>query len=226
MFRIFMHSFWISALVVLTGCATAGLDKKATTLDLSKESIAVFTANMTNTFKPSYKLGDLKVSVVKQGTTTPIFYGSGTIEAPLEDILVSIKLDPGKYDMNKIFGGARGFLINGVMLYSLNGSFEVPAQSVVYLGHLKIVNKERSNPDDQASGDVLPLIDQAVAGFANGVLDINLIDRFERDNALFKDAYPALKNISIVRSPIQQLSIPRANTSKAEPLTVTLESAK
>lgn len=226
MFRIFMHSFWISALVVLTGCATAGLDKKATTLDLSKESIAVFTANMTNTFKPTYRLGNLTAIAVKQGTTTPTLMGSGELETASEDILVSIKLAPGVYSLTQLNGMTSGSLFNGAMTYSVNGEFEIPAQAVVYLGHLKLVNKERVNVDDQASGGVIPLVNQAVSGFANGVLDINLIDRFERDNALFKDAYPALKNTSIVRSPIKQLSIPRANTSKAEPLTVTLESAK
>ena len=208
---------------LMSGCATPGLDRAATALDLSKESVAVMSLNMRNEIKPSYTLKTGSFAVVKQGTTTPIVVGSGEQFADNEDILINVKLAPGRYNLIRIAGRTALGLITGTLVYEMTGAFDVAPNSVVYLGHLKLVNKERTNPDDQASGGVIPLLDQAVSGFASGTLDVVLQDRYERDSQLLKETFPALKNTVIVRAPIMQISIPRAFSSKASPVQLMLK---
>ena len=127
---------------------------------------------------------------------------------------------------SKLVGIARGFLINGMLDFSVKSEVEIAPQSVVYLGHVKLVNKERINKDDQASGGALPLVDQAVSGFSGGTMTVSLFDRYEQDVSLFKDSFLVLKGMDIVRSPIKKMVIQRAFNSNASPVTIAMESDK
>lgn len=213
-------------LSVLVGCAAPGLDKNAKTLDLSKESVAIISVNMTNEYRPNYRVNTMMPHFTQGGSTAQPVIGQGTLEDKAEDILVSVKLAPGKYDLSKLVGVARGFLINGMLDFSVKSEIEIAPQAVVYLGHVKLVNKERISKDDQASGGALPLIDQAVSGFSGGTMSVSLFDRYEQDVSLFKDSFPVLKGVDIVRSPIKQMVIRRAYNSNASPITIAMESDK
>lgn len=209
------------------GCASPGLDKTGKALDVSKESIAIMSVNMTNKVKPDYRLQSVKAHFVKAGSTSSqVAIGTGNMEAPNEDILVSVKMAPGTYELSKFVGIARQVLIAGVMDFSVSAAVEIAPQSVVYLGHIRLVNTEKTNKDDQTTGAFLPMIDQAVSGFSSGTIVVGLVDRFDRDVESFKKAYPSLKDIDISRAPLKKIVIPRAFGSKADPVTVLLEAAK
>lgn len=230
--RVFMNRY-VSVLLsgvcflLLGGCASPGLDKTGKTLDVSKESIAIMSVNMTNQMKPAYRLQSVKAHFVKAGnTSSQVAIGSGSLEVPNEDILVSVKMVPGTYELSKLVGSARQVLIAGVMDFSVSAMVEIAPQSVVYLGHIRLVNTEKTSKDDQTSGAFLPMIDQAVSGFSSGTMVVRLVDRFDRDVELFKQAYPALKAIDISRAPLKQIVVPRAFGSKADPVIVLVDPAK
>ena len=112
------------------------------------------------------------------------------------------------------------FPIQAEMSYAVNADFNVPPQAVVYLGHLDIVNKERIDKDDQASGFAIPLIDQAVAGFSGGTLGVALSDHYERDIGMFRAEYPVTMNVPVVRAPLFSMMLERATGSDAFPVKV------
>jgi hypothetical protein len=207
----------------LVGCAAPGLDRTAKTLDLSTESVAIISVNMTNEIKPSFRVSSMMPRFSQVGASGRAVTGQGLLEDKAEDILVSVKLAPGKYDLSRLTGIARGFLINAALDFAVHADIEIAPNSVIYLGHIKLVNKEKANKDDQSSGAVIPLIDQAVAGFANGTLSVSLSDRYERDIDLFKSNFPALQGVTIVRAPIKLMSLERATASSAAPIAVTLD---
>ena len=209
-------------LAALVGCAAPGLDKAAGSVDVSKESIALLSVHFKNEFKPSYPLASV-VTHMNALDEKKFVLGQGDFDAESGDLLLSVKLAPGRYQLSKVNGSTAFSLLRGVMDYSMTTTFVIGSNSVVYLGHLQLVNKEKKNKEDQASGGALPLIDQAVTGFGNGTLDVKLLDRYAKDSALFKSRYPALKNMDIVRAPLKQLALERAIGSGAAPIIVTLE---
>ena len=230
--RVFMNrclSVLLSGIcfLLLGGCASPGLDKTDKPVDVSRESIAIMSVNMTNQTKPDYVLQSLRARFVKAGSSSFQFVdGTANLEPQNEDILLSVKLAPGTYELSKFVGFARRVLIAGAMDFSIKATVEIAPQSVVYLGHVRLVNIEKTNKDDQATGSAFPLIDQALSGFSNGTISVGLVDRFDRDVESFKKEYPALRSIDILRAPLKQIVVPRAFGSKADPVIVLLESAK
>lgn len=224
--------FLIAAL--LAGCASP-LDKNATSLDLSRESIVVITMRMTNAYRPAINPTSLGVLVGAQDANAHVAHsvptGPPTSSSPqtlgrsselsrTNEALILMRLAPGQYRLNRLWGYAGHVLVQAEMNYAVQADFVVPPQAVVYLGHLDVVNKERTNKDDQATGLVIPLIPQAVAGFSGGTLDVRLSDRYERDINWLKSEYPVTKNVSVVRAALPAIYLERATGSGAAPIKV------
>ena len=106
-------------------------------------------------------------------------------------------------------------LFAGNLDFSVDAPFNVLPNSVIYLGHVRLVNKERIGKDDQASGLAIPLIPLAVHGMGNGTLNVKLEDRYDSIVLLLKQDYPALKNLTIVRAPLASMTLERSSGSKA-----------
>ncbi len=222
--------------IFLTGCAVP-IDKKATSLDLSKESIVVISMKMTNAYRPAFKPTTLGMAVSSRieksppaqsapvGQTVPPYAstqkrGQANVTFPDNEALVLLRLPPGPYKLSRLWGMTIKFPIQAEMSYAVNADFNVPPQAVVYLGHLDIVNKERIDKDDQASGFAIPLIDQAVAGFSGGTLGVALSDHYERDIGMFRAEYPVTMNVPVVRAPLFSMMLERATGSDAFPVKV------
>ena len=68
---------------------------------------------------------------------------------------------------------------------------------IVYLGRIEAVNRKRASDDQLRAGPILPLVDQAVSGFADGTWHIKVYDNYESDIRAFQEKYPVLGNYSV-----------------------------
>ena len=202
---------------LLSACATMGLDKNATQVDWSKGSVVVTSVELTNEFKPNYSANWLAMSMEKakgEGSA-----GGGTAWETVADgktsVILTHQLPPGKYSIKSLQGRAGQFPVIGNRTFSVDAPFEVQPKSVIYLGHIAMINKEKVNRDDQASGAVIPIIDQAVTGFGGGTLQVALKDRYEQDVAALKNDYPALRDMAVIRAPLAQMELDRSSGSSA-----------
>jgi len=168
------------AIAILSGCASS-LDKAATTVDWSKGSIIAMTVEMTNDYKPEYQPTHMGVVVIKTAgaNANQRIVGLGRIPAGKNAYLVTQQVMPGQYTLSRITGMAHKFPIVGHVDFAVNAPFEVAPNSVIYLGRVSAINKNRLNKDDQTTGGFIPLIDQAVAGFSGGTLEVALKDNYE-----------------------------------------------
>lgn len=203
-------------LLALGGCAT-GLDKNATAIDWTKGSIVVMSVELTNQYKPNYQPTALGVVMMKKSGKDPRerIPAFSRVAAGTNTFLITQQIQPGKYAISKLYGMSQKFLIMGNIDYSVDAPFEVAADSVIYLGRVTAVNKERINKDDQATGAVIPLIDQAVAGFAGGTLEVSLTDNYDVDVKNLKKEFAFLQKSDVVRAPLQKMMLERTTASSA-----------
>jgi hypothetical protein len=211
------------AIIVLSGCATS-LDKTATAVDWTKGSVVAITVELHNEYKPNYHPTHLGVVIMKKtGTDSrqriPAF---SAIPAGTNTYLVTQQIQPGQYTLSKIYGMAHKFPIVGGIDFSIDAPFEVAPNSVVYLGRISAVNKERVNKDDQSAGGVIPLIDQAVSGYGNGTLSVVLKDNYEEDVKVLKREFIAVQKLDVVRSPLKIMKLERTTGSSAALIEVKL----
>lgn len=204
------------AVIVLSGCATS-LDPTATTVDWSKGSVVAMTVELTNEYKPEYQPSHMGVVVMKTAGTNANqrISGLGRIYAGKNTFLVTQQLMPGQYNLMSITGISHKLPVIGNIDFSVHAPFEVTANSVIYLGRISTVNKQRVNKDDQTTGGVIPIIDQIASGFGAGTLQVALKDNYEEDVEILKKNFVAVRNLPVVRSPLQNMRLERAMGSSA-----------
>lgn len=134
--------------------------------------------------------------------------------------LIVAKLRPGSYEIGRLMGNSKGY---AHLNFNLQGQFDVPPASVVYLGHMKIHNREKRTRSEQTTSDPLSgsALD-AIAGFSQGTLDIVLEDRYETDIVEAADAVRAFRAARVVRTPIAQLTLKGASGHRDADRTVKL----
>lgn len=209
------------AVLILSGCA-AGLDKNATAIDWSKGSVMVMSVEMDNKYRPNYQPTHLGVVVTKKASSDPrerINSGAST-PAGTNAFLVTSQIQPGRYSVSRIVGMSNRFPILGGVDFAVDAPFEVAPNSVTYLGRLVTINKERTDKNDQSTGGVIPLIDQAVSGFGGGTLEVVLSDNYDEDIKLLKKEFLAIQNLDVIRSPLQKMTLERTTGSSAAPIQV------
>lgn len=224
--KIIKALFAALAIAVLSGCATS-LDKTATTVDWTKGSIVALSVELHNEYKPNYHPTHLGVVMMKKtGTDSrqriPAFSATS---AGTNAYLVTQQIQPGQYTLSKIYGMAHRFPIVGGIDFAIDAPFEVTPNTVIYLGRITAVNKERINRDDQSSGGVIPLIDQAISGYGNGTLSVVLKDNYEEDVKVLKREFIAVEKLDVVRRPLKTMKLERTTGSSAALIEVNLPSA-
>ena len=194
-------------LPMLVGCSQGmALKPGATSLDTHTKSVAFFTLVVKNDFKPDYGAAPCfmwvkssKSETVQfqlegdwQGNGAPmLFYWMDTSEFP-----VSLGLEPGKYTIGLVRGGGSNIALTWGFGFPLNTEFDLPPNSVVYLGHVVMTNREREG-DEERSGSMIPLIDQSLSGYSGGTMDISVTDQSSEDIPKFVAKYPCLKGLTI-----------------------------
>ncbi|MDD4912022.1 MAG: hypothetical protein PHP57_06965 [Sideroxydans sp.] len=115
-------------------------------------------------------------------------------------LLLSLALEPGKYEIQSIFGTAGAFPFIATFSTPLLMELNVAPTSVTYVGRVNAIMRPRIGNEFRA-GPVIPLIDQAAAGVSGSTFDISVVDAPE-DLAAFKSTFPALSNTEIRTEPL------------------------
>jgi hypothetical protein len=179
------------------------LEQKPEKLDLSTKSLGLFTLKTSNQYKPSYEPDVEFITITSKENKEDVIF---QVKKPHKkesknflEYLISIDLAPGTYTIGNISGHSNNILTIGAFVFPADADFELPPDSVVYLGHLYMVNRKR-NEGEKRSGSIFPLVDQAASGYGGGTFDITIIDRSEEDVPLFEQTYPELEKYIINNS--------------------------
>jgi hypothetical protein len=195
----------------MTGCAghKMALTKGQSNIDVTKKSIALLSIKVSNQNVPKCQLDITGAVLCPQSETCsrplPYFHKTensykGVVDN-FNEYLLSFELDSGTYNLQWI--GARysiPLLIEAGGKIPLDMKINVIANSISYLGHLDVVLRERKNDKEIRAGSVIPLIDQAAAGFSSGTFDVTVEDKFDEDMKLFISEYPALQKVKVEKS--------------------------
>ena len=130
------------------------------------------------------------------------------------DIVVALEVEPGNYTLKSVKGIGRpnstgtavalGILAGpgtalsglGTFDFDVDYKFAVPKESVVYVGHVDMVNRERKG-NEPRSGSIFPLVDQISSGFSGGTFDVKVSGRGEIDIPRIGQTYQCLRDARI-----------------------------
>jgi hypothetical protein len=191
---------------VLNGCVSwepMALDKNLLELDISKESIAIFTLKMSNQYKKSYRP---KLETIQtQLTDKKEYYTFQDMKCNYRnEYIISLQLPPGEYEFIHFYGSSRTDWIHGKFYLKLNKSFKLEQNKIVYLGYIDAIIRKKKSADEISAGFALPLIDQAVAGFSDGTFEVNIYDNFDNDIKIIERNYPAIRDYKIEKMILSQ----------------------
>ncbi|WP_051710693.1 hypothetical protein [Andreprevotia chitinilytica] len=198
----------LASALLLAACATPtkmGFNQKTEKLDVSQESIYLLSVDMKNEYKPDYQPTPWILHMEKNGGTTvadKLNYIADSEGAYTKDgangYLYRFSLKPGKYKLVADSGKYHSLLLFGHFLMPLHEEIEVKPGQIVYLGHVSGTIRLRKDKEFRA-GAVIPLIDQAVVGAAEGTYDVTINDQYDADIAKFTEQFPVLKNAVVTK---------------------------
>lgn len=196
----------IFSITSFCGCASMNpmaLETKSGALQLTSKSIGLFTLRTSNQYKPSYQPSVNSIEVIPQGNGKAVTF---RVSKPHRhgknqffEYLISVDLPPGTYKVGYVAGQSNKIFVIGSFRFSVDASFNLSPDTVVYLGHVNMVNRKRKE-GERRSGSVFPLIDQAASGYSGGTFDISVSDRSDTDILLFEQTYPQLGKYIIMKS--------------------------
>ncbi len=196
--------------IILTGCAgkrPMALRSFKGESDLNDTSIGLFTLRTTNEYKPSFQPAVKWVEIVPsdsgKGKKFKVEKPYRSVKKQFYEYLISVNLKPGTYYVGMVMGRSKKVLISAFFEFDVGARFDIPQSSVVYLGHVDMINRKRKEGEPR-SGSVIPLLDQAVAGYSGGTFDVVITDRRDNDIPVFLQKYPFLKGVSIETKIMQQ----------------------
>jgi len=189
------------AAVLLCGCASpAPMPLTATTarLDLGSKSIGLFTLRTSNQFKPRFQPSVTWVEIGCPSTEKAQRFRVGSPESQKKgafyEYLVSVDMAPGHYRLGDVCGlNFVPLLLRASFQFPVNAVFELPPNSILYLGHVSMTNRERKE-GERRSGSLVPVLDQAIAGYSTGTFDVTISDRSGTDVPLFMERFPILQD--------------------------------
>lgn len=201
----------LAVALAATGCVSRNmtLNRDVQELDTSTLSVVLLTFKASNPVNPRYMPEVEEVYINVPGViNSSIGYNVSaphmTVKERYNEYLISLSKEPGSYLLYKVQG--RSFLPMSVahfLKYFENLEFELEPDSIVYLGHIEMTNRERKEGEPR-SGPVLPLIDQSASGYANGTFDVTITDRYDEDIKAFRDQYPVLDGREIKKAVLKQ----------------------
>lgn len=219
--KITAYLLGIVMMFVFSGCATnMALTKGQENVDLSEKSIALASIRISNQYKPGYQPDLLYAFFFANSTDAEKTHIDLKVEPfksekdKYNEYLMSFPLKPGKYTFSQIWGNYKvPMLMNAMCVVPLNTLIEIKPNSVTYLGHIDAIIRERKNDDEPRAGGVIPLLDQALAGFSGGTFDVVTKDNFEEDIKAYIAEYPALRKIKVEKAVMTQAIRPEQKTA-------------
>ncbi len=201
--KLIKYALLIVTTLILTGCATvqnSAFDGQTKKLDFSQNSYFVMGVEINHAVKPKYNPNsDIILFVQKIGAKSKSDRFSLILKPSEFQLLPSGAvsgyfrgaLPPGDYTLGDIIGFARKFPINGSFTLPLESNFRIEKNEVAYLGKLRARTRKKRK-GEFAAGSVIPLLDQAVSGFASSTFDVQISDDSESAKAWMNKAYPVL----------------------------------
>ena len=198
------------------------LTKRTKSLALSNQSLAIFTVVVTSEYKPrhppSIHYAALRRESAEGDEIERYFIGVdryavdhvGGDEARFV-MKFSAFLPAGRYQLYWLSGLEAGNA--NVPLFDPctdAGEFELVDGQVVYLGHLEIVLRERTDDSECRAGPAIPLVDQAIYGLPGGTFFVSISDQMANDMETFVERYPVLEGKKIVNATLSEWTKPQA----------------
>lgn len=200
----------ISLFGLLAGCATPlSMDIKRDTpqIDVSKKSLLLMSAEITNEYKPGFQPNPRIVYFEK-----PVVNGSeDRLNFIVDDqaavkngsgdrYLFRMQVEPGEYVIRGVGSFARRFPIMASFFMPMHSTVTVPPNAVVYLGRVSGKVRERNEAANEfRAGAPIPLVDQGVAGASGGTFDVVIADAEAEDIPSFRAQFPVLNSQTIVK---------------------------
>lgn len=189
----------VALVAVLTGCATVNkmpVQSGLADISVSEKSILLAKVVIKNEKAPSHQPDLCCIFIDENGEAM-----SFTEPALVQDLgeggkayLVSLQASPGKVMLNTArFIRRIPLLMNAIAEVPFQQELNVPANSIVYLGNINAVVKDKLTGDEPSAGLAIPLIDQAVAGFSSGTFVVTVSDNYDADMAEFYKRFPYLQ---------------------------------
>lgn len=203
--RFLARACCFAAIVLLAACGTPmALTGKTKQLDVSQKSMVLASFALTRSdgrAMPWPKLVQVVDLGAPKGSRVQSFAVDTDGMAYGDDsrhyvALLRMSLAPGRYTLGGIGGQLSTFPLNGRWQIPLGLQFDVPAQSVVYLGRVSADMRPRKDTEFRA-GSLIPLIDQALLGISSSTFDVTTTDMSAFDLPLFTEAFPALRGLQI-----------------------------
>jgi len=201
----------ITILAVLVGCATPvkpGITGATEKLDLGEDTLLLLTAELANDYKPSYQPEAMVLHVetpnAKDSKDRLNFLADneGTFHFPTGNkYIFRARMKSGDYILRGITGGSGIFPVHGMFFVPLHCEISAKKGEVVDLGKIIAKTRERQGNEFRA-GPVVPLIDQAVTGFAGSTFDIQMIPSTTEELQQIRTLFPILKTASIEAKPL------------------------
>lgn len=196
----------VLSILLLTGCATVhemGLKKGDDHLDLNGKGMVLMSMEISNQYKPDFQP---QISVAQVETPNADSKKDrnnfktdmeGTVSSSNGTrYLLRMELDPGHYIIRGALCHYHSFLVMAACQMPVHGEFTVEADKVTYLGRASGVMRERHG-DEFRAGPLIPLVDQAVSGFASSTFDVTVSDEQQEDLLSYKQLFPALRHQDI-----------------------------
>ena len=209
--------------IFLTGCASTikmPMNDDGDKVSPSGNPVYLMSVTMGNVCRDRFQPSLDTVQVVredgsiKQDIMRFAMDSKGTYE--VEDdkrppkYLVRLELGVGHYTIRGMSGSGRAFPINFTVYAPLHAPLNSDGPGVFYIGAINATIRERHGNEFRA-GQVIPLIDQAVACASTGTFEIDISDKFDEDVELFRKTFPALATTNV-----QKTVLPPFDRSRAQ----------
>ncbi|WP_050480096.1 hypothetical protein [Herbaspirillum rhizosphaerae] len=203
--------------IVLSGClprVDQAFSNDPNTPVRADKTVFLMTATIKNTYRPSHQPKMLSTLVEKETDKVPNtdnnrYFKSDALGKTESDspetgssYLIRMELEKGEYVLRGIPALSSSFPIHGYFFVPIHAKLISATPGVYYLGHVEANVRERKGNEFRA-GNVIPLIDQAIAGAGGGTFDVAITDQWVTDEEKFRKKFPALG-----ATPIQMAVLP------------------
>ncbi len=210
----FWYFFLFLFVTAMNGCGTKmPLAKNQKNIDIKNESIGIFSLKISNKLAPSYQPNVSSIDIINMANEKQKKFKAeepyNEVKNEFNEYLISFQLPPGRYMIEEVRGSSGVFPFTGNFYFPVNIEFVLEPNAITYFGHIEMVNRKRKDGEIW-SGDLLPLLDQAVTGFSGGTFDVTIVDNYEKDLKIFKNTYPFINEYEI-KSSVGTFSKPRSD---------------
>ncbi len=192
---------WVGVLF-LVGCANMtpmAVNKQTKNVDVSSKSVVLMTLDLGRQEASRYTPTPIWVDFTRkdgQGKSERQLFSidsdAGAIGSNVHNkFLLRFALEPGKYEMQTVFGQANAFPFIASFQAPLLMEVNVSPKSVTYVGRVTALMRPRVGNEFRA-GAVIPLVDQAAAGISGSTFDVSVMDASTEDVPEFKSTFSSL----------------------------------